>query len=106
MRGIAVLVLVAQMSWPAHAQDIPRLAVPVCASHTTMRQALLDRYAERPRIALITTDGRQMFEVYRNTATGSWTLVRSDRSGLACIIAVGNDAVLNPYNRIPGGSDL
>ena len=58
---------------------------PVCMAAGEMDAALVDWHGER----VISASADGSLALWRNTQTGSWTLVQYDRSGEACALEAG-----------------
>ncbi|MEM0977561.1 MAG: hypothetical protein AAGJ34_08510 [Pseudomonadota bacterium] len=62
---------------------------PTCGPRAKIIQVLNDRFKETRQSYAVDGQNRR-FETFANAEKGSWTLVISDPSGKACIIAVGH----------------
>lgn len=73
----------------------PRLP---CADYAELRRQLGARYGETPVSMGVQTDGR-LVQVFASARSGSWTIVTTAPSGLACILAAGRG-----WETLPGRS--
>jgi hypothetical protein len=70
---------------PASAGTETRLP---CADYAEVRRQLGSRYGEAPVSMGLQADGR-LVQVFASPRSGSWTIVTTAPSGLACILAAG-----------------
>jgi hypothetical protein len=78
------------LATPAWAQQPP----PPCGSRALVVAKLLEKFGETQQSAGLQTvrgDPVAAFEVYANDETGTWTLLRSEPNGMACLMAAGRD---------------
>ncbi len=59
-----------------------------CADYAEIRRQLGSHYGEAPVSMGLQTD-RRLVQVFASPRTGSWTIVATAPSGLACILAAG-----------------
>lgn len=62
-------------------------AEQVCMSQAEMRSSLIDWYGERP----VAGPSESNTRLWVSDRTGSWTLVRSQSDGIACVEAQGRN---------------
>lgn len=90
VRHLATLVVVTVMSLlgaPARAQSV-QPALP-CHDHDEIARQLRDRYDETP-VSLGLQGNGNLLQVYSSIRTGTWTVVSTMPSGIACILAAGD----------------
>lgn len=76
------VVICSLMASPAYAAQ--------CAPHDAMRAGLDRKYGEVPvAMGQANVASPRMVEVYANRVTGTWTIVQTDPSGMACLAAAG-----------------
>lgn len=68
---------------------VPAFAQERCAPKFDMRKALSEKHGEIPISAGVTNGN--LFEVWANPKTGSWTILRTIPAGLSCIMAAGGN---------------
>ena len=71
----------AAFSFPAH-------AAPPCGPHAEVAAELMERFGEERAGRGITNDG-VLLEIYADPDDGSWTIVMTQPSGLACLVLAG-----------------
>lgn len=68
----------------------PSIAVAQCGPREVVIERLGQRYSEERFAMGLANDEQSVFEFYRSDA-GTWTIVRSNASGLSCIVAAGKE---------------
>lgn len=61
---------------------------PVCGEYRELRTMLADRFGEAPTSAGLAENGT-ILEVFASASAETWTLVKVEVSGRACVFAVG-----------------
>jgi hypothetical protein len=64
------------------------LAVRACATYADLRSMLIERFGEELASTGVADDGTLM-QVFASDATDTWTMVRIQPDGGACVLAVG-----------------
>lgn len=59
-----------------------------CGNRADIVAKLSDRYGES-RVGSGLLNPTTLIEVFRSSETGSWTIIRTNQSGVSCIMAVG-----------------
>lgn len=62
-----------------------------CRPLMQVASVLLSQYNETPESMGLTDDGQFMFQMWRNSESGSWTMIRIDGNAVACVVASGSD---------------
>lgn len=81
MKLIATTALAALLACPAY-------AAPNCAPRDNVIERLEGRYGESRQGIGVARQGAVM-EIFANTETGSWTIVVTLPTGMACLVATG-----------------
>jgi hypothetical protein len=81
MRAVVTALLLATCV-PANAQNSN------CAPHAMFIEGLADRYGERRVMAGLNGDGT-VVEIFANDQTGTWTALIVQPTGIACMVASG-----------------
>lgn len=68
------------------------VAKQVCGLRTPLVQALLEMYGEHQTEVTVIDDNR-VAELFRNTDTGTWTIMITYTAGTSCLIDSGRDGV-------------
>ncbi len=63
--------------------------VRVCGERVKMTKFLNGKFQETPRAVGVSTTGKSVLEVY-TSAEGSWTVLMTTTTGLACIMGAGH----------------
>jgi hypothetical protein len=89
MLRLVLLLLVQALALiePRQAAADPERRLP-CADYAEVRRQLGTRYGEAPVSMGLQADGR-LVQVFASLQSGSWTIVTTAPSGLACIVAAG-----------------
>ena len=82
----ASITLAALIGQPALAQSPNRY----CADRASLISQLEARHGETRRSAGLQEDSR-VIETYANTETGTWTIIITMPTGIACLVAVGEN---------------
>ena len=95
-RAIIGAALCAALSTPAFAN---------CAKRDLVVERLEGKYQERQQVIGLSS-GDNLFEVFVNTETGTWTAMTTSANGVTCIGATGTDFELIPQTApaVPGSA--
>ena len=72
----------------AERADDPAYQQPVCGEYRELRTMLADRFGEEPASAGLAENGT-ILEVFASATAATWTLVKVEATGRACVFAVG-----------------
>ena len=88
--ALASFGVLAPINLTAHADRAPGAAAeaPVCGEYRELRSMLADRFGEAPTSAGLAENG-SIIEVFASAGADTWTLVKVEASGQACVFAVG-----------------
>lgn len=90
MRQLAALITVATMLLLGAQTRAQSTQPPLpCHSHAELARQLHDRYDETP-VSLGLQGNGNLLQVYSSARTGTWTVVSTMPSGIACILAAGD----------------
>ncbi len=78
--GFAGLILATQAGW----------AAPQCGPRDQVLAALSETYSETRQSIGLATGGQQVFEVFANPETGSWTITVTQAQGITCLLSAGD----------------
>ena len=79
----SLLIALALFAGPVSAQSN-------CAAYDVASANMADRYGEYVQARAVTYNGF-MFEIYVNSATGTWSILRTGPDGTACLVDNGTD---------------
>ena len=82
MRWFIAIILLAL--WPA----LPTQAHVTCGDRTAMVKQLSEYYGETRKGAGL-ANSTTLFEIWTSDVTGSWTILKTHPSGVACTVATG-----------------
>lgn len=72
----------------AQATSLPLVTALPCSDYVEVKRQLGARYDEAP-VSLGLQSNGNMLQVFASPRSGSWTIVSTSPSGLACILAAG-----------------
>jgi hypothetical protein len=72
----------------------PALAQSNCAPLDAVNERLMEGYGEQLRTMGLSENGQTVVSQYVNEETGTWTIVVIQPSGIACLVASGQDWTL------------
>ena len=89
MRGSGLMVAVAAtIAQAAAAGAQPQIVRMPCHDYAEIARQLRATYEEAPVSLGLQTDGN-LLQVFSSSTTGSWTIVSTSPTGLACVLAAG-----------------
>ena len=103
------VLLVSLVAWlllaaPAVSAAPSVIGVPVpCHDYREIRRQLADRYGEAP-VSLGMRSNGEVLQVFASPQGGTWTIVSTSPSGLACILAAGRGWDAPPLKIIDPGA--
>jgi hypothetical protein len=80
--------------------DGPTPDRPACGEYRQLRAMLAERFGEEPTSAGLAENGTIM-QVFASATAATWTMVKVDATGRACVFAVGRH--WEQQNLVPGG---
>ena len=94
---LAALILLALMTGMVQAQGTR------CADRALVADRLKALYGEQYQVTLIAQ--KSVFELWLNTSTATWTVIRIHPTGKTCIVGSGTGVITNARPQ-PPGNDL
>ena len=103
--ALASFGVLAPIDPPAHADRALSTAPneAVCGEYRALRTMLADRFGEAPTSAGLAENGT-ILEVFASASAETWTLVKVEVSGRACVFAVGRH--WEQHDRPPDGNPV
>jgi len=90
MSALLVLGFTGLISGSAAAIDPASHAARMCGPHADVSKQLEQKYSEVPR-SFGLVENKSVMELYASAESGTWTIVMTNRSGLSCIVAAGDN---------------
>lgn len=89
----------------ASATNLSAQARTNCAPRQSVVERLAETYGETLQNIGITANGTGVVEHFANSETGTWTITRTDRAGVTCLVESGHDfealTLAAPPNGVP-----